>query len=105
MTNSCVEIELINGHRMLIDNDWSKVYSIEEKIKKSFKLISSFPFVEVENKKYVTFMYRTKSEYLNSEDDPVYNVNCSISQLAKLFGVKVTEFEKAMIEHDIESYE
>ena len=97
-----VEIELLNGNRILLPNDWFKVYSLKEKIRVKLKLVSKFPFISFEKERYVKFKLRTHYESLDSIFDPCFKVKCNLSQLAFLFGVNFTPFEKSLIEHDFE---
>lgn len=97
-----VEIELLNGNRILLPNDWFKVYGLKEKIRVKLKLVSKFPFISFEKERYVKFKFRTHYESLDSIFDPCFKVKCNLSQLAFLFGVNFTQFEQSLVEHDLE---
>lgn len=61
----------------------------------------TFPFLKNEKHHYVSFKFRTKYENINDFMDPRYNVNCTLTQFASLFDVKIKSFEESIIEHDM----
>lgn len=93
-----IEIELINGNRILLSSEWGKVYKLIEKTRLVIKFAKKFPFVYISTKQYTQFKYRSIYETINSAFDPTYRVNCTIVQLAALFGEHVTTFEEGMID-------
>jgi hypothetical protein len=98
----CVELELLNRNHVLLPNDWSKVYNLKEKSRVKLKLVSRFPFISFEKERYVKFRFRTQYKTIDSLYDPSFNVRCSLSQLAFIFGVNFRPFEKSLVEHDLE---
>lgn len=96
-----LELELTNSKRILIENDWDKVYDIHEIHCHSLKFTKTFPFISFVEKMYTSFKFRTQYATLNSYFDPKYKVNCSLLQLTKMFGAKVKSFEKMCIENDL----
>ena len=97
-----VELELLNGTRILLPNEWFKIYNLKEKIRVKLKFISKFPFISFEKERYVQFNFRKCYESLDSILDPRFKVKCNLSQLAFLFGVNFTQFEQSLVEHDLE---
>ena len=100
MKKDYVEIEVLNGKRFLLENNWEKVYNLAEKSWYSFKLSSKFPFISFEKHRYCTFKFRT---FRNNDSflDKKFNVNCNLSQLAALFDVDFKEFDLTMVNHDV----
>lgn len=101
MKNEYIELELMNGNRVILQKDWGKVYSLKEKNCHCIKFTATFPFLRISRKRYVSFKFRTTYETLNSCDDPRYNVNCTLIELAKLFGEYVKQFELNVVENDV----
>ena len=104
MKYDSIEIELLNGKRMLLQNDWKKVYNICEKTKKIFKFLPKFPFIKIEKIKYVSFNFMTHYEAMQSISDPKYNVKCSLQQFASLFDVTIVPFEYGLIAGDFKKH-
>lgn len=100
-----IEVELLNGEHILIENDWSKLYNIKEKTRHFIKMVSRFPFLTLEKEKYVKFKFRKQYTYLDSPFDPSFKVRCSLSQLAALFGVDFRKFEETLLYHDLGKYQ
>ena len=101
----CVELELLNGDHILLPNVWSKIYNLKENTRVKLKLISKFPFISFEKERYVKFRFRTHYETLDSMFDPSFNVRCSLSQLAFLFGVDFRKFEETLLDYDLGRYQ
>ena len=99
--NNNIELELLNGDHIFISNEWSKIYQLKEKSRIKMKLISRFPFISFEKERYVKFRFRTQYDTLDSIFDPRFKVRCSLSQLAFIFGVDFTPFDKSLVEHDL----
>lgn len=96
-----IEIELIAGTRVVLPKRWDKVYDAYEITKTFFKFTNNFPFIIQEKVRCTHFAFKTQYEYAESSDDTRYLANCSIVQLAALFGVKVEPFEKSLVENDL----
>lgn len=101
MRGCLIEIELCNGEKILIERCWSKIYSLFEITKRSFKFVKRFPFIEVTKRRCCSFKIRTKYESFDSILDPKYEVNCTLVQFAQLFGVEIRSFEEAIVKNDI----
>ncbi len=96
-----VEIELLNGKRLMIEKRIDKVYDLYEKPCLVFKWSSSFPFFRIERRRVVRFRYRKFYETIDSWLDPRYIVNCTLVQFVALFGVNLKPFELAIVQNDI----
>lgn len=96
-----IEIELTNGNRVLLQKDWEKVYSLEEKNCRCIEFTIKFPFLRISKKRYVSFKFRTTYETMNSLCDSRYCVNCTLIELAKMFDVDVKPFELNVVENDM----
>ena len=96
-----IEIELINNRRIVLPKRWDKVYDAYEMTKISLKLTKKFPFIVQEKVRCTHFAFKTQYEYAESSDDTRYLANCSIVQLAALFGIKVEPLEKSLVENDL----
>lgn len=101
--NEYVEVELLNGKRLILDKNMDKVYDLCEKPCLVFKWSSSFPFFHIERRRVVRFRYRKHYETINDWLDPKYTVNCTLVQFTALFGVNVKPFELAIVQNDINS--
>lgn len=101
LRKNLIEIEALSGKRFLIENDWSRIYKLEEKLRLLIKWTSRFPFIKFERQRYCSFRFRTEYTYLDSFFDKRYKVNCNLSQLASLFDVEFKEFDKTMVNHDV----
>ena len=98
-----VEIELLNHKRILIPNQWHKIYNLVEKERHIFRFTRKFPFVKIEKQRYVSFRFQTVYETLRDFADKHYKVNCLLRHFLALFGVKnVKSFEQGRIEGDLE---
>lgn len=102
MRRTLIELELCNGKKIPIVPDWNKVYDLYEGTRRSFKLSKKFPFIEIVKTSYTSFKYRVNYETIDSIMDPRYKVNCSLVQLAYLFGVDIESFEQMMVNFDLE---
>ena len=100
-----IEIELLNGKHIMIDDDVEKIHDACEKTKSKLRFSLKFPFVKVEKIRYTEFQYRQKYESFNKSDDPIYKVNCRLVQFMNLIGVDVKPFpyEQFKIEDDLHS--
>ena len=96
-----IEIELTNGDRVLVENNWKKVYDVKESEKSCITFSHKFPFFKVVKHRYVSFKIQTEYETLKSFLDPRYHVHCSLVQLAKMFDVDVKPFELNVVENDL----
>ena len=96
-----IELELCNGNRILLPDDWSRIYNLRECTRKSYTFSRRFPFIKIIKKPYVSFRFMTTYLTLKDSDDLRLNVNCSLLQFASLFGVNVIQFEKALVDHDL----
>ena len=100
-TRDVIEIELLNGTRILLPKDWSKIYKLEEKTAWHLGLSSAFPFLKLKKQCYVSFKFRTHYETLDDFFDPTYTVNCTLTQFASMFNINVLPFEKTLVENDL----
>lgn len=96
-----VEVELLNGKRLILEKNIDKVYDLCEKPCLVFKWSSSFPFFHIERRRVVRFRYRKFYDSINSRLDPRYIVNCTLVQFAALFGARLKPFELAIVQNDI----
>ena len=97
----CVEIELTNGKKILLDNRWEKAYGICEKSYYKISFLRKFPFVHLNKHSCTKFRFRTQYETMNDFFDDRYKANCTVRQLATLFGASVVPFEETCIEGDL----
>lgn len=100
-TRDVIEIELLNGTRILLQKSWSKIYNLKEKTVWHLGLSSSFPFLRLKKQRCVSFKFRTKFETIDDFFDPTYTVNCTLTQFASMFNVNILPFEKALVESDL----
>ena len=97
-----IELELIDGTHVAVENDWSKIYDVREKLYRTgLKLSFRFPFISWKKAKCISFRYMTQYVTLTSVLDPKYVVKCSLIQFMNMFGVSVKPFEMALIESDL----
>lgn len=98
-----IEIELLDGNHVLIDADVERIHDASEKIKTKIYFSSKFPFLKTKKVRYTKFQCRPAYESFNSDDDPVYKVNCKLVQFMKLIGIDVKPFpyEQFKIEDDL----
>lgn len=96
-----VEVELLNGKRLMLEKNMDKVYDLYEKPCLVFKWSSSFPFFHIERRRVVRFRYRKFYDTIDSWLDPRYTVNCTLVQFTALFGVSLKPFELAIVQNDI----
>ena len=101
-TDNLIEVELLNGKRILIEKRWDKVYDIIEKYYNKLKFKHTFPFFTFEKIHYVKFTLQTTYQTARSRYDKVFKVNCTLIQFALLFGVKIPSFDVAKIKSDVE---
>lgn len=101
MEDNNIEIELIDGSRTLIPNDWSRVYDVREFTKKSCKFVARFPFIKIIRERCTSFWIEDLPGIPSKEFDQHYKAQCSIAQLAKLFGIQYVELEKTLVLTDI----
>lgn len=99
--NNSIEIELINGNRVLLEQKWNKVYNLCEKTRWLLKRTPVFPFFKFEKQRYVKFKFMTAYETITSCTDPTYRVKCTLLQFASMFGIKISPFEKTLVENDL----
>ena len=99
-----IEIELTNSNRVVLQKDWEKVYDLTEQNSHCIEFTSKFPFLRISRKRYVSFKFRTTYETMNSLCDSRYNVNHTLIELAKMFGVDVKPFELNVVEHDLNAF-
>lgn len=100
-TKNLVEIELLSGNRILLPNQWEKVYNACEKTGWLIRMSSAFPFFKFEKKRYVKFKFRTHYEMINDFYDPTYRANCTLRQFAFIFGIEISFFEQMLVENDL----
>jgi len=103
MKSGYIELELLDGEHVLIDNAIERIHNASEKIKTKFCFSSKFPFLKITKVRYTEFQCRPASESYNRLDDPVYSVNCRLVQFMNLIGVEVKPFpyEQFKIEDDL----
>ncbi len=103
--NMCglIEIELLNGRHILIDDDVRRIHDVVEKIKTKICFSSKFPFLKIIKVRYTEFKCRPAYESYNNDDDPVYTANCRLVQFMNLIGIEVKPFpyEQFQIENDL----
>ena len=100
-TRNVVEIELLSGKRILLPNKWDKIYDLCEKTRWLLRRAEAFPFFKFEKQRYVKFKFRTRFETIDDFFDPKFRVKCTLSQFASMFGIKVTPFERMLVENDL----
>lgn len=98
-----IEIELLDGRHILIDDDVERIHNASEKIKTKFHFLCRFPFLKTTKVRYTEFQYRPAYEAYNSSSDPVYRANCRLVQFMNLIGVEMNPFpyERFKIENDL----
>ena len=96
-----IEIETISGNRLLIDNDWSKVYNLVEKTRYVMKLQTTFRFIVFKKHIFCDFKFKTIYNTLTSWCNKRIKAKCNILQLASLFDVNVKCFDESCINHDM----
>lgn len=104
MKPSYIEIELTNGKRILVENDWEKIYDVKEKFRFKFKLMKKFPFFKIIRQRIVSFKVHKTYNYMESVFDPSYAIKNSLLDLATMFGVSVKSFEQNMIECELKNF-
>ena len=84
-----VEIELIDGTKKILLQDWDRIYRILEKEAFELKFSSKFPFIVKETYRYTSFYFMTYTSGPNVYDKK-FKAKCTILQLAKLFNANDT---------------
>ncbi len=98
-----IELELLDGEHVLIDNAVERIHNASEKIKTKFCFSCRFPFLKIKKVRYTEFQCRPACESYNNPRDPVYRANCRLVQFMSLIGVEVKPFpyEQFKIEDDL----
>ena len=98
-----IEIELLDGSHILIDDDTERIHNACEKIKSKICFSSKFPFLKIKKVRYTEFQCRPAYESYNNDNDPVYTANCRLVQFMNLIGADVKPFpyEQFKIENDL----
>ena len=98
-----IEIELLDGRHVLIDDDIDRIHDAVEKIKLKICFSNKFPFLKIKKVRYTRFQCRPIYETYNTDRDPVYNANCRLTQFMNLIGVDVKSFpyEQFQIYNDL----
>lgn len=97
-----IELELVDGTRVLVTNDWDKLYHIKEHIIYKWKLCSKFPFIARHKMRFTTFTYQDQYSTIRSGFDSMYTVKMSLQELALAFGQKITTFEECKVNADLQ---
>ena len=98
-----VEVKLVNGNRVLLPNDFRRVYNLVEKTTTCITWTAKFPFLKFEKHTYVKFKFESCHSVSKNIYDPVYKVDCMALQLASLFDVNAKPFEFSVITYDLQS--
>ncbi len=100
-----IEVELIDGRRVLISSNVERIHNVTEKVKTKLCFSPRFPWVKTRDVRYTQFQYRPDCECYNADNDPKYRVNCRLAQFMKLVGVEIKPFpyEQFQIENDLNS--
>lgn len=98
-----IEIELLDGRHMLIDDDVQRIHDAVEKIRTKICFSRKFPFWKIVKVRYTEFQCRPAYESYNNDNDPVYTANCRLMQFMNLIGVDAKPFpyEQFKIEDDL----
>ena len=98
-----IEIELLDGKHVLIDDAVERIHDVSEKIKTKFCFSCRFPFLKITKVRYTEFQCRPACESYNRPADPVFTANCRLVQFLNLIGVDVKPFpyEQFKIEDDL----
>lgn len=101
MEDNSIEIELIDGSCTLIPNDWFRVYDVHEFTRKSCKFVVRFPFIKIIHERCTSFWVENLRGFPSYTYDKHYKARCTAVQLAKMFGMRVLEFEKTLVLSDV----
>ena len=102
MKEITVELQLVDGNKVIRTFDLDKVYGIAEKQRSFWKLSSKFPFFQIESKRYVKFRYRTQYTLINDVLDDSYAVDCDLHSFCKLMHISYGSFSDAVLKSAIE---
>ena len=97
-----IELELVDGTRVLVTSDWSKLYNIREHTKRKLKLCSKFPFIYKHEEKLTTFTCQDCYNTIRSAHDSMYTVKMSLQELALAYGQKIMTFEECKVNADLQ---
>lgn len=94
MSAKNLELELMNGTKVIGTFDLKRVYSLVGRTRKRLRLSRKFPFFRVEREEYVTFRYQDTYETMRDMSDSRYSVRLPLADFVAAFGVDFVPYEE-----------